>query len=241
VNDFMANGGDKYVLLTHGTDRVAGPVDLDATLQYIKDNFTSKGLPITASLENRFRKVAAKPAKEFKDVAPTFWANNAIKQLSVKNIIGGITDDQFAPMQNVSRAEFAAMIVRGLGLKEAASSQFTDVPSTHGLANEIAVAYKAGIINGVTDTQFAPDKSINREEMVKMIVRAYEVKSGTKTKSSKNAAFNDLSKVSEWAKAYVNIAAELGFIQGRQVGIFDPKGEANRAECAQIVYNLLFK
>jgi hypothetical protein len=242
VNDFMASGGDKYVLLKQGTNRMAGPVDLDATLQYIKDNFTTKGLPITAAVENRFTKIESKPAaKDFKDVAPTYWAYNVIKQLSIKNVINGKTDDEFAPLQNVSRAEFAAMLVRGLGLKETATIQFTDVPSTYGLAKEIAAASKAGIIDGVSETQFAPDKTIKREEMATMIVRAYEIKSGTKAKSTKTAGFNDLPEVSAWAKVNVNIAAELGFIQGRQDGIFDPKGEANRAESAQIIYNILYK
>lgn len=242
VNDFMANGGDKYVLLKQGTNRVAGPVDLEATLQYIQDQFTSKDLPITAAVENRFTKAESKPAaKEYKDVAPDYWAYHVITQLSEKNVIGGVTDDQFAPLQNVSRAEFAAMLVRGLSLKEEAPIPFTDVPVGSGLAKEIATAYKAGIIDGVTDSQFAPDHSITREEMVAMIVRTYEIKSGTKAKPTKDAGFSDLSQVSEWAKAYVNVAAELGFVQGRQDGIFDPKGNANRAEGAQLVYQLLFK
>ncbi len=238
----MANGGDKYTLLKSGTERVAGPVDLDATLQYVKDNFTAKGLPITSSVENRFIKVEAQSVKEFKDVAPTHWAYNVIKQLSSKkNVINGVSDDQFAPMQSVSRAQFTAMLVRGLGLKETVEMRFADVPSTYAYAKEISAAFKAGIIDGISESVFAPDQTIKREEMAKMIVRGYEVKSGAKAKSSKAAAFNDFTAVSEWAKVYVNVSAELGLIQGRQDGIFDPKGEANRAESAQILSNLLLK
>jgi 2',3'-cyclic-nucleotide 2'-phosphodiesterase (5'-nucleotidase family) len=243
VNDFMANGGDKYELLKQGTNRVAGPVDLEATIQYIKDHFTSKNLPVTASIENRFTMVAAQtaPAKEFKDVLPTFWAYKIIQELAAKNVIQGVTDDQFAPDRNVSRAEFAALLVRGLGLKDSADIKFSDVPATNSLAKEIAIAFKAGIIDGESETIFAPEKSIKREEMTAMIVRAYEAKAGKKMKSTKTADFSDMSAVNVWAKEYVNVAAELDLVHGRQQGVFEPSGVATRAESAQVIYNLLQK
>ncbi|SEB70520.1 5'-nucleotidase C-terminal domain-containing protein [Paenibacillus sp. GP183] len=240
VNDFMANGGDKYELLKQGTNRVAGPVDLDATIQYVKDHFTSKNLPVTASIENRFTKIAA-PAKDFNDVPTTFWAYKTIQDLAAKNVIQGISDNQFAPDRNVSRAEFTALLVRGLGLKDSADIKFSDVPSTDPLAKEIAIAIKAGIIEGESDTRFAPEKSIKREEMTAMMVRAYEVKSGKKAKSTKTANFSDMSDVNVWAKEYVNVAAELDLVRGRMQGVFEPSGIATRAESAQIIYNLLQK
>ncbi|TFE23365.1 5'-nucleotidase C-terminal domain-containing protein [Cohnella luojiensis] len=55
VNDFMATGGDGYTVLTKGTNREAGPVDLDATIAYIKAKFASGS--ITAKIEGRFTKV----------------------------------------------------------------------------------------------------------------------------------------------------------------------------------------
>jgi hypothetical protein len=243
VNDFMANGGDKYELLKQGTNRVAGPVDLEATIQYVKDHFTSKNLPVAASIENRFTKVAAQttPAKEFKDVLPTFWAYKIIQELAAKNIIQGISDDQFAPDRNVSRAEFAALLVRGLGLKDSADIKFSDVTSTDPLAKEIAIAFKAGIIDGESETRFAPEKSIKREEMTAMVVRAYEAKAGKKMKSTKTADFSDMSAVNVWAKEYVNVAAELDLVHGHQQGVFEPSGVATRAESAQVIYNLLQK
>jgi 2',3'-cyclic-nucleotide 2'-phosphodiesterase (5'-nucleotidase family) len=55
VNDFMATGGDGYSVLTKGTNREAGPVDLDTTIAYIKTKFASTS--ITAKVEGRFTKV----------------------------------------------------------------------------------------------------------------------------------------------------------------------------------------
>ncbi|MBB3112336.1 2',3'-cyclic-nucleotide 2'-phosphodiesterase [Paenibacillus phyllosphaerae] len=55
VNDFMATGGDGYTVLTKGTNREAGPVDLDATIAYVKAKFGEGA--ITAATEGRITKV----------------------------------------------------------------------------------------------------------------------------------------------------------------------------------------
>lgn len=53
VNSFIAAGGDNFTLLTQGTNRVVGPVDLDALSHYV----SSQTQPLSASIEGRIARI----------------------------------------------------------------------------------------------------------------------------------------------------------------------------------------
>ncbi len=178
--------------------------------------------------------------KTFDDVKSSFWASDVIKNMSAKHVIAGVTDSQFVPNQDVTRAQFAAFLVRALELKASGASTFTDVATGKWYAAEIAAAVEAGIVSGRSAKIFAPEDVISREEMAIMIVRAHEYMTGKKVAASKESAFADAAKISTWAQAYVDAAYELGYIQGRGNNLFAPAGQATRAESAQVV-SLLVK
>ncbi|WEK55043.1 MAG: Ig-like domain-containing protein [Candidatus Cohnella colombiensis] len=179
--------------------------------------------------------------KTFTDVSTSHWANTALKVLAAKHIITGVTETEFKPNGNTTRAEFVAMLVRALGLKAThATNQFSDVKATAWYAQDIAAAYEVGLISGVSDTKFAPSAQITREQMAILMVRAYEYVNGTKTSSGNYLAeLNDEQQVSGWAKAGVNLAIDLGLMKGQSATQFAPQSYAVRAETAQAIYNLL--
>jgi hypothetical protein len=172
--------------------------------------------------------------KSFKDVDASYWASDVIKAMAAKQIIAGVSAAEFAPAKAVTRAEFAAFLVRSLDLEASGEAEFTDVSADKWYAEEVAAAAEAGIVSGRSDHTFAPDAQISREEMAVMIVRAYEYQTGNKTAAAA-AEFSDSTEVSTWAQSYVNAAYELGFIKGRGDNAFVPKGVATRAESAQVV------
>ncbi len=95
------------------------------------------------------------------------------------NALGIMTGDidGFRENDPIKRSEFAAVIVRALGIEDVAKAgfeqtEFKDVPSDHWAVGYIAIAYHNGIVNGIGDGMFAPDEDVTYEQAVKMIVCA---------------------------------------------------------------------
>ncbi|MCC3372263.1 polysaccharide lyase family 8 super-sandwich domain-containing protein [Cohnella sp. REN36] len=187
----------------------------------------------------RFSKYAVlELSKMFEDVPATHWAAKIIKELAAKQIVTGISATKYAPERSVTRAEFASLLVRALELSEKGRIAFEDVKATDWYADAVSIAVNAGIAKGKTASSFDPNARITRQEMVVMLMRAYEAVHG-KQATGTAVSFKDEAQVSPWAKEYVNLAASLQLIQGRKAGSFDPQGITTRAEAAQVVYNLL--
>ena len=212
----------------------------DGKLEFIGG--TLNGDSMTAEVFHFSKYAVLEYDKSFIDVQAGHWASAAIKSLAAKHIVTGINDKQFAPQANVTRAQFAAMLIRTLGVNAEGTAVFADVGADKWYSAYVAAASKLGIVKGRNNNTFAPNETINREEMAVMIVRAYEVKMGQEgTAATAEAAFADRGLISEWAAAAVATAAELGLVKGRANNAFVPKGEMTRAESAQAIYNLLGK
>jgi len=179
--------------------------------------------------------------KSFSDVTADYWASDIIKEMAAKHIVQGVSTDLFAPQADVTRAEFAALLARALGLKATGSSGFTDVNASAWYAEAVAAVNQAGIVNGKDATTFAPNAKITREEMSALLVRAYEYKTGSKLDAGVEAKFVDRSEAADWALASIDAAYKAGFIEGRVDNKFAPKAQLTRAESTKAIYTLLVK
>ncbi|MGG1513914.1 S-layer homology domain-containing protein [Paenibacillus oryzisoli] len=177
--------------------------------------------------------------KTFADVSASFWANGIIKKMAAKHIIDGVDDTHFNPQGNVTRAQFAAMLVRALGLTDGHVASFKDVTADAWYADAVAKASAAGLVTGRTSDTFAPDADVTREEMAVMIVRAYEYLHGKTTAPTSPSAFGDQGEIGDWAQSAVGAAQAWGLISGRSGNLFAPQAKMNRAESAQVIANLL--
>ncbi|WP_433945568.1 pullulanase [Paenibacillus sp. SN-8-1] len=212
----------------------------NGTLEYVGGVLNEDVL--TAKVKHFSKYAALEIDKSFADVPASHWASAAIKSLTAKQIVTGVTDTKYQPNSNVSRAEFTALLTRALGLQTDEHAAFADVKPGAWYASYVDAAVKAGIVNGRSKDTFAPNDTISREEMAVMLIRALEVKQGKKTDAAASAAtFADASKISSWAASYVNAAASLELVQGKENHKFDPQGFMTRAESAQVIYKLLAK
>src|SRR5690606_11235384 len=110
--------------------------------------------------------------KTFPDVA-AHWGKGYVESVANKLIVEGYEDGTFGPDRSITRAEFATVIVRALGLSsKKGTASFSDVKSGDWFANAVAVAAEAGIVKGYEDGTFQPNKVITREELAAMVVRA---------------------------------------------------------------------
>ncbi|WP_409344260.1 DUF2341 domain-containing protein [Paenibacillus sp. MBLB4367] len=175
--------------------------------------------------------------KSYLDVPESHWAHAVIQELSFKGIANGMTDKTFAPDQALTRAELTALLVRALGAKAetgAPQAKFQDVKNGDWYAEAVQTAHALGLVQGTSEGTFEPDRTVTREEMATMIVRAVEKQTG-RTLPEADAAFADWIQVSAWAQPAVGKAFALKLIEGRTEGRFVPNGTATRAESAKLI------
>ncbi|MFF2483047.1 S-layer homology domain-containing protein [Paenibacillus sp. NPDC058071] len=183
--------------------------------------------------------VVASYSKTFSDIAK-HWAKADIELLSAKRIINGTGPDSFAPDKSVTRAEFAAMLVRSLGLSEdsaaAGASTFKDVKGNEWFAPSVRLAVQYGLLKGYSDGTFRPSKTITREEMAVMASNALK-QFGSAPEGT--ISFSDSASISAWATEAVKQAVAAGIINGIEGNRFAPKQDSTRAQSAVILKRLL--
>ncbi|MCR2806872.1 S-layer homology domain-containing protein [Paenibacillus soyae] len=180
--------------------------------------------------------------KRFADVPSTHWAYETLKVLAAKHIVTGMTDTEFEPEGLTTRAEFVKMLVHALGLEASGFElPFADIEAGAWYEAAVGAAYEAGIVNGVTEQEFAPEERITREQMAALLVRAYDYvhPSEAAAEAGNLASYQDGAQVSDWARADVSKAIELGLMQGQTADTFAPQSDAERAETAQAILNLM--
>ncbi|MBX6378564.1 MAG: S-layer homology domain-containing protein, partial [Clostridia bacterium] len=182
--------------------------------------------------------------KTFADLAQ-HWARADVEVMAARHIVRGVTDTTFAPDRSISRAEFAALVVRALGLGGGSgAARFADVGGAAWYAPEVAAAAAAGIVQGYGDGTFRPEAAISRQEMAVMISRAM-VRAGRPGPVSEAQAtavlarFGDRGAIAGWAATGAANAVEAGIIQGRAAGTFAPEATATRAEATVMLKRLL--
>jgi len=183
----------------------------------------------------------------FADVAE-HWAKNAVNDMASRMVVNGIDDGRYHPDNAISRAEFAAIIVRALGLGGIETGEivsFSDVLSTDWYAGVVVKAREYGIVNGYEDGTFRPTQMITREEAAAMIMRAAKtavLKTSPKSTNAEAilAGFPDGAAVGTWAREAFAAAVQNGIFQGATGGLL-PKQDITRAETAVVVHRLLKK
>ncbi|MFD0715477.1 S-layer homology domain-containing protein [Paenibacillus sp. GCM10027626] len=210
-------------------------------LEYLQGTISEDGHTISVNVYRPGKYAVLEYNKSYVDLPVSHWAHRAVKELSAKHIVNGVSSTKFAPELKVTRAEFAALLTRLLGLAAQHKAGFADVEPAAWYAEAIAAAAEAGIIRGVSDSAFAPDRPVTREEMATMLVRAYSVKHGETGVDAAEPAFKDQKLISAWAAESVSAAYRLGLVKGNEAKLFHPQNFATRAEADQMIYNLLKK
>ncbi|OZB92788.1 S-layer homology domain-containing protein [Paenibacillus sp. XY044] len=169
-----------------------------------------------------------------------------VQDLASRLILQGTGEDRFAPDHTVSCAEFAAILVRALGLAGGGqSSSYADVKPGDWYTEAVTLAQQYGIVNGYSDGTFRPGHTITREEALVMFGRAGKLArlgSGADQVELSQAlsVFTDSQVVSGWAAMAVAEAVHNQLLDGLGSQL-QPKKEITRAETAEILQRLLKK
>ncbi|WP_340399694.1 S-layer homology domain-containing protein [Paenibacillus sp. FSL H8-0079] len=175
------------------------------------------------------------------------WAKDAVNEMGSRMVIQGVNDTTFNPNKAITRAEFAAIIVRGLGLKLGEGTQpFRDVTTNDWYSSAVQTAASYELINGFEDGTFRPNDTITREQAMTLIARAMKLTGLADQYATLDAneilsTFKDSANAGNWAKDNIALTAKAGLISGRSDGNLAAKANVTRAEVATLIHRLLSK
>lgn len=175
----------------------------------------------------------------FTDLGNYAWAKESIYALKNKGIINGISATEYAPANNIRRADFILILTRMLSINNSFTENFADVPADSYYYNAVGSAKAAGIAQGSGES-FMPENTITRQDLITLAYRAFLTKgyiSGTDDMTSLDA-FADKDSISDYALAPMASMVKAGIIQGSD-GRVNPLGNATRAEVAVMCARLL--
>lgn len=150
-------------------------------------------------------------------------------------IVGG-PDGTVRPNDNMTRAGVATIFFRLLkdSVRDAnllTGCTYTDVPDGHWANTAISTMTGLGIVQGHSATTFDPSAPITRAQFAAICARF------DTGKSNGSRTFSDIE--GHWAKAYIERAAELGWISGFQDGTFRPDAYITRAQAVTMINRML--
>ncbi len=196
------------------------------------------------SLTNSTYAVISSP-KTFVDVS-AHWAKDTVTDVASRLIMEGSGEGRFEPDRDITRAEFAAVMVKGLGLMRPGTGKdtFTDVAKGSWYYDAVSIAHANGIIDGYEDGSFRPLDTITREQAMVMTARAMKL-TGLKAELTADeadqllAGFTDAGEAADYAKTGMAASIKAGIMTGRDNDTAAPKSNITRAEVAVIVKRLL--
>ncbi len=189
--------------------------------------------------------------KTFDDIG-SHWAREDIERMAGRYVVEGVGANRYEPDRAITRAEFATLLVRALGLTSTARTEasvaasFTDVRGVDWFADAVRSAIDAGLIEGYPDGSFRPNATIAREEIAAMITRAMEYVNGfppqmfltTAQIDSLLDGYSDADAL-DWARIYMAVAVKEGIVEGMTSTTLAPKGDATRAQSAAMLHRWL--
>lgn len=166
------------------------------------------------------------------------WAAEYANNLKKKGIVFGDENGNFIPYNNITRAEFTAMVVRALGLEQSnRANVFADVSGSDWYYGVIQTALEYGLISPADN--FYPNNFITRQEMAKIISMAAAASKRFDNIEIKPSNFNDEADIAAWAKEHVDFVYSAGLMNGMGDGSFKPLSNATRGEVAAVISRLL--
>jgi hypothetical protein len=215
-------------------------VNADGSTRHVPTNVIEKDGKYYAIINSRTNSTYALINNEiyFTDAAGK-WYEVAVNEMGSRKIVNGKSETRFDGDVSITRAEFAAILVRALGLPADGVCSFTDVKAGDWYGGAVGTAAAYGLVNGFTDGSFRPNTYITRQEAMAMVQRAAKVAAYTGTVGSL-ASFTDSNKVSVWAQSAAEFNVGSGLIVGSN-GKLRPGDDISRAETATIILRLLQK
>ncbi|MBQ6845795.1 MAG: S-layer homology domain-containing protein, partial [Oscillospiraceae bacterium] len=175
----------------------------------------------------------------FTDLGNHAWAEDAINALADKGIIKGTSETTYSPANNITRADFALLLVRAFEKESDNTENFADVSETDYFAKELAIARNTGLVGGVGDNKFAPRNNITRQDMMLMVYRIIKDMDAFVGRADLGTPeYADFDQVADYAREAVSALIGAGLVNGKN-GLIAPNDYTTRAEVAVLISRIL--
>ena len=192
----------------------------------------ANGASATYTIKSAYGSAPDPWTNPFTDVKEGDWYYNAVKYVNQNGLMDGTSADKFSPRVNLTRAQFAQILYNAEGNPDVTwTEKFSDVKEGAWYANAVIWAAENNVLAGYANGTARPNSIVTREDLVSLLWRY----AGKPAPTGTTLDFSDASKVSSYAKDALLWAVENKIISGRANGELDPKGNAQRAEAAQML------
>lgn len=172
----------------------------------------------------------------FDDVAAEAWYAPAVDYVKYGRLMYGTGNNLFQPDAQMTRAMLAQVLyeLEGAPSVKGLSCPFTDVGGSW-YTDAVIWAYNAGVVAGVSATQFAPNEALTREQMVTMLFGYAGRDEQLSGSDGALASYQDQASVSDWAREAMAWAVSSGVISGTSATTLSPQKIGTRAEVATVL------
>ncbi|MBQ7119061.1 MAG: Ig-like domain-containing protein [Oscillospiraceae bacterium] len=174
----------------------------------------------------------------FTDLGNHAWAADAINSLADKGIIKGTSETTYSPANNITRADFAILLVRAFEKESDNTENFADVNESDYFAKELAIARNTGLVSGIGGNKFAPRDNIKRCDMMLMVYRVIKDSDALVGADIIRPEYEDFDSVPDYAKEAVSALIGAGLVNGKS-GKIEPNDNTTRAEVAVLLARVL--
>ena len=176
----------------------------------------------------------------FPDVTEGDWFYDAVRYAYETGLMDGVGDNLFAPNSETTRAQLVTILYRLAGQPAVSGDlPFPDVESGTWYTDAVAWAAENGIVNGVSDTEFAPGDDITREQLAAILYRYAAYQGYDVSQRADLSGFGDASSISPYAQEALSWAHAQGLVLGFEDGSLRPQGTASRAQIAAVLMRFL--
>ena len=193
----------------------------------IKENITGAAAPATGGCM-------------FPDVPNGYWASCGIDKLAINDVVVGYPDGMFKPNRNISRAEFATMLVKGFNMNAhgATTSRFKDVSQNNWANAAIAKAVNEDLLRGYPNKTFKPNSPVSRVEALTSLSKGMTCNIDSCKADEILSKYADGNKVPNWARIPVAKSLQNGALSNSpNPNLIMPNRDATRAEIASMLQN----
>lgn len=248
VSNFL--GGEINITLPY-TPKVGEDIN-QIVIYYVDDKGNLKCVPnskydqasktISFRVKHFSRYSAAYNAVKFSDIPEEAWYNTAVSYMAARTVVNGMGDGRFVPGSNVTRADFLIMAMRTYGIEpdHNINNNFTDAENKY-YTPYLATAKQLGLVSGVGNNMFYPEKDISRQDMLVILYSLLDKIGELPTGKNNNITFGkfkDSDDIVGYAKKAMEVFVETGTITGDGENLM-PKATSTRAQAAQVMYNLI--
>ena len=179
-------------------------------------------------------------------INPSDWAVTELEAANKAKLVPHLDDEPFI-RDSASRIQFAQLAVNlaekvtGKKLSAAPESTFEDCTD-----EAVLKAYKAGIINGVSENEFAPKDRLTREQLATMLWRTVDYIQTTTKKEKMKAGgtlseYIDAADVSDYATEAITSLVHNGIMKGTSQTELSPKDICSVEQSIIMIYRTYTK